>query len=156
MLIESMLTSKEVSLKLKEAGVEQESRNWWVKSSYEDEEGMTVWQLDEKWNLLDRKPEKYDMTNCEKFEEIKDTFDFADHTQAIEKGEIERSKIEFYSAYLISELLEMVSNDVLNCYFQDKEKEFDTQNKIFDLFRSPDKLAEVVLYKLNKSRGLNK
>jgi len=54
----------------------------------------------------------------------------------------------FVSAYSISELLEMLSNEDIEIYLVKIDGAFIDPKKLFDIFRSPDALSEVVLFSL--------
>ena len=56
----------------------------------------------------------------------------------------------FISRYLISELLEMVSNEEIEEYLVRMDGAFVDPKTLFNIIRSPDYLAEVVLWKLGK------
>jgi hypothetical protein len=118
MNLKDMLTSREVSLKLKEAGIKQESQFFYdprngklVKGfqSYNDEKGIHLW---------------------------------------------------FLSAFLISELLEMLSDEEINgyickCVLTNKQRIYGVEafiNAFLTIIRQPDKLAEVVLWVRGKKK----
>jgi hypothetical protein len=116
--MEKYLTSLEVSRKLKEAGVRQESIFGW--EDIGDEE--------EHWSVV-----------------------FKGFVQDYHKS---------ISAFSCGELLEMLTNEeILNycymfCTIDGQEHSNIDTFKLFDLMRSPDKLADVLLWKIKSKGGI--
>jgi len=118
MSIKNIVTSKEVSERLKEVGVEQISRFYYINSYFATDinSGFKIITLEELKSSGRR------------------LIDY-----------------EHYSAYLISELLEKLSNAEIMMYCG-KHREFASTGAMLDLVRNPDALAEVVLWKLENKK----
>lgn len=100
MKIEYQVCSLELSKRLKELGVKQESYFWWVKSGRGPEyEGETNWKNDGNWNLYDRRPVKFDFLNLG--EEVAIDFSMAEHEEIL-------LGIKNCSAFTVAELGEML------------------------------------------------
>lgn len=106
-------TSLDMSRRLKEAGVKQKSKHFWVNSTYSCgyEGGDVIWLCNNQWRIYDFRPDlKWHETGWirgGKFHEI--------HTDETNE---KINNIEVYSAYLATELLELLPFGItINNYF---------------------------------------